>query len=823
MTEGDEGKGDFAAVFTNAAVGMAIVGLDGRFQRVSSSLCRILERTVEELVGRSFLDVTDPGDHDVGVDDLRRLVAGEIEVAQRKKRYRLPTGAQVWVRMSAAAVKDASGAVVHLATQIEDLTEQRGVERRLAVSEARFRGMFENSPVAIALVDLAWVIRSANVALSDLVGVALVDLVGRPLRGIVGGLTKSDLTRAARQRSVMLGEHPFTHADGSSGWVLAASTRLESIGDGNSATLAVRLIDITKLKVGEEALRQHGLHDELTGLPNRSLYNQRLNEALVDPRHAGRELAVIIVDLNHFKHVNDGLGHKLGDLVLTEAGRRIKAVTRNADTVARIGGDEFALVVREVLDEVAALAIASNLRRRLCEPYRVTGNVIHVEASIGFALAPGDGHDAETLIQKADMALHRAKQLSGGIAAFCVDDSAGFYRLGLVEVLRQAVADGGIDVAYQPIVDAEGAVRGLEALARWHHPTRGDIPPDQFIPLAEQEHLIDDLTRVVMGQATTQHALWLARDVDIPTISVNVSAISLRSGSLLSIVDEALRASSLPGERLTLEITEGTLADGLDPDVLSTIRQLHDRNVRLSIDDFGTGYSSLAYLKRLEFDELKIDRSFIADVDSDELSVPIVRSIIQLAHTLGLRVVAEGVESLEAERILSELDCDLFQGYVISRPVHPSAIANFVTTTNTNAQVGGHSATSSVRHRRLKIFVVDEDRVMRHALRMNLQRLGHEVHEARSGASALRLLKHLHPDVIVLDHILPGLSGVETVPLLRRAGHLGPIFLFSQLLCDLSKTVTLPLDVWPISKLDQATLLETVDAYATQPPATYGP
>jgi diguanylate cyclase (GGDEF)-like protein len=532
---------------------------------------------------------------------------------------------------------------------------------------------------------------------------------------------------------------------------------------------------------------------------------------------------VLVIDIEHFKHVNDGLGHKAGDLVLIEAGRRIQAVTRNADTVARIGGDEFAVIAREVDDEFNALAIASNLRRRLCEPYRVVGSAIHVGASVGFALAPDDGQDTETLTQKADMALYRAKQLSGGIAAFSVDDSAGFHRLGLVEVFRKAVASGGIDVAYQPVVDADRAVRGLEALARWQHPTRGDIPPDQFIPLAEQERLIDDLTRVVLGRATTQHAVWLARGVDIPTISVNVSAMSLHSGSLSSVVDEALRASGLPGERLTLEITESTLADGLDPDVLDSIKQLRDLNVRLSIDDFGTGYSSMAYLKHLDFDELKIDRSFIADIDSDELSVPIVRSIIQLAHALDLRVVAEGVETLEAERIVRELGCDLFQGYVICRPIPPSAVANFVTTTNATARTVGRYAASSVPRRRLSILAVDEDRAMRHALRISLQRLGHEVHEARSGSSALRLVKRLRPDVIVLDHSFPGLSGVETVPLLRRAGHLGPIFLFSQLLPDLPKTVTLPLDVWPISKSDQETLLEIIDAYATQSSAPHEP
>jgi EAL domain-containing protein (putative c-di-GMP-specific phosphodiesterase class I)/CheY-like chemotaxis protein len=419
------------------------------------------------------------------------------------------------------------------------------------------------------------------------------------------------------------------------------------------------------------------------------------------------------------------------------------------------------------------------------------------------------------------MALHRAKQLSGGIAAFCADDSVGFQRLGLVELLRQAVANGDIDVAYQPVVDSNRAVRGLEALARWQHPTRGNIPPDQFIPLAEQEDLIDDLTRVVLGKATSQHALWLARGVDIPTISVNVSAISLHSGSLSRMVEEALAASALPGERLTLEITEGTLADGLDPDVLETINQLRGLRVRLSIDDFGTGYSSLAYLKRLEFDELKIDRSFIADIDTDQLSVPIVRSIIQLTHTLGLRVVAEGVETIEAEHILRELGCDLFQGFGICRPLHQSAIAKFVETSSTIEAAVSQSTAAGLPHRRLIILAVNEVRAMRHAVRVSLQRLGHEVHEARSGQSALKLLSRLKPDVIVLDHLLPGLSGVETVPLLRRAGHRGPIFMFSQVLPDLPRTVTLPLDVWSISKSDHDIFLEIIDAYATQASATY--
>jgi PAS domain S-box-containing protein len=255
MTVGQEGKGDLAAIFSSTRFGMAIVGLDGRFQQVSRSFCRLLGRTDEELVGRSFLEVTDPGDFDAGVDDLRRLVTAETEVARRDKRYRLPNGTSVWVRMSAVAVKDACGEVAHFATQIEDLTELRGVERRLEASEDRFRELFESFAVAMALTDLAGIVRFANVALSDLVGIALSALIGRPLEGVIAGLTKSDIVRAARRRTVTVGERTFVGAAGSSGWVLVAATRLGP-GNDESALLAVRLIDITQLKLAEEALKE---------------------------------------------------------------------------------------------------------------------------------------------------------------------------------------------------------------------------------------------------------------------------------------------------------------------------------------------------------------------------------------------------------------------------------------------------------------------------------------------------------------------------------------------------------------------------------------
>lgn len=683
MTEELLGERESLGVFTYAMVGMAIVDVDSRFRCVNGAMCGALGSPERQLVGLSVLEVTDPHDRGVVADDIRRLVAGDTEVVQRDRRYLSTTGEPVCVHTSMAAVRGGSGAVEHLVMLSEDITEQRHAEHLLEASFARFEAMFDNSPVPMGLIDMGGVIRSANAAFSTLVGVESEDLAGRRLGQLIGELAESDFQVAARGHTTMVGERPLVRPDGTPGWVFVAVTCLEPVGegDGGGGEVIVHLIDFTERRAGRDLLHHRGLHDELTGLANRHLFTQRLRESLEDRRRGDFTLTVFMVNLDHFNQVNNGLGHQSGDLVLVEAARRIHTITRITDFSARFGDDEFAVVAYDVCDDGDAFAVASQLRRRLSDPYHVAGNVIHVGLSVGFALSPADGRDADMLIQKAGIALYRAKRLSGGIAAFgAEDDGASFHNLSLVEDLRQAVASDSIDLAYQPIVGADRTVKGVEALARWQHRTQGAIPPDQFIPLAEQDHLMGELTRLVLRRAMRQHLSWLAEGLDIPSISVNVSASSLRTGVLWGLVDDALNESGLPGERLVLEITESALTDGSDPAVVANIGRLRALGVRLSIDDFGTGYSSMAYLKRLNFDELKIDRSFIIDIDSDERSVPIVRSVIQLAHSLGLRTVAEGVETGDAERILGELGCDLLQGYGICRPGQPSAVAGYVAT-----------------------------------------------------------------------------------------------------------------------------------------------
>ncbi len=810
------GGPEFDAVFTHATIGMAVVDLGGRFCRVNSALCRMLARTEAELLGRPFLDATGLDDPTSGVDDLRRLADGELVVAHHENRYLAPDGQQGWVRIRTAAVHDTSGAVVRFVTQMEDVTAQRQAERLLYTSEARFRGLFERSPVAIGLVDLGGRLRSVNDAFAELVGINAPRLVGRPLRQVIDGLSKADIRYALHPNTSVVGERHFTHADASPGLVLVVASRLAPSA-GEDPEVVIQLIDLTAQRAGEDSLRHHGLHDALTGLPNRRLFAERLAKELNDPRQSGRCLAVVMVDLNHFNQVNNGIGHPSGDLVLIEVGQRLLAMSRASDTVSRSGGDEFALIARDVDDDTAAMALAAALRRRLSEPYHVAGNVIHVGSSVGVALASGNDHDVESLIQRADVTLHRAKQLSGGIAAFrAEDDSASFQRLGLVQDLRRAISNGEIQAVYQPIVDAGNTLTGVETLARWHHPARGAIPPEVFIPLAEQEALMDDLTRHMLALATTQHGDWVTGGVDVPSVSVNVSASSLREGTLWGLVDDTLRSSDMPPGCLTLEITENILADGYNPEVLTALERLHSLGVLLSIDDFGTGYSSMAYLKRLHFDELKIDRSFVLDLDTDERSIPIVRSLIELTHTLGLTVVAEGVETAKTKTVLRDLGCDRFQGYGICHPLPASAMAAYAVAQS--AKSGGvvRGSPPGAARRRLIILVVDNGEAARQELCTSLERRGHEVHEAQSGKSTLMLQARHHPDVIVLDRLMPdGVNGVDTVPLLRRAGHTGPIVLFSQNLSETPQTVTLPLDVWPVSQFDSGILLEIIDAYAT--------
>ncbi|HZQ35198.1 MAG TPA: EAL domain-containing protein, partial [Dehalococcoidia bacterium] len=428
------------------------------------------------------------------------------------------------------------------------------------------------------------------------------------------------------------------------------------------------LEDISDRRRAEADLERLALHDTLTGLPNRTLLLDRLEQALHVAQRQGDALALLFLDLDRFKEINDTFGHHAGDLVLQEIGRRLPQVLRESDTVARLGGDEFAVILPEASAATAHIA-AEKLLVALARPCTVEGYRLDVGASIGIALYPDHAGDVANLMRCADIAMYRAKRSGAGMSLYSPDaDWHSPGRLALLSELRAALTRDELVLHYQPVVRfATGETTRVEALVRWQHPRYDLLTPDQFVPLAERTGLINDLTRWVLRSGIGQCAAWRREGLDIG-LAVNLSARNLHDPELPQTIHALLEMHGLPASCLKLELTESSIM--ADPDTaLAVLNQLRGAGVRIAIDDFGTGYSSLAYLRRLPVDEIKIDKSFVLDMATNENDAVIVRSAIELAHALGLQVVAEGVEDAETWQRLAQLGCDAGQAYFVARPM----------------------------------------------------------------------------------------------------------------------------------------------------------
>ncbi|HZT16207.1 MAG TPA: EAL domain-containing protein [Gaiellaceae bacterium] len=463
--------------------------------------------------------------------------------------------------------------------------------------------------------------------------------------------------------------------------------RLTLILLGGLALLYLALVPIaasasTRLRRQASVLRRQAeenehlaLHDTLTGLPNRSLFRDRAAQAILATRRDPGRVGLLLLDLDRFKEINDTLGHRNGDAVLEEVGRRLCASVRATDTVARLGGDEFGVLLPRVRDAAAALTVADTLRHALHEPLVLEGIALDLDASVGVVLSPDHGDEVETLLQRADVAMYVAKSERTRCELYSPSrDEYSPARLALAGELRRAIDGGELVLHFQPKADLpSGRVRGVEALVRWQHPDRGLLGPDQFVPLAERTGLIRELTRHVLAAALRQLREWEAAGI-VLDVAVNLSARDLVDAELPDTVAGLLDEHGVEPRRLELEITESVLLT--DPTRAGgVLARLDAMGVRLAIDDFGSGYSSLAYLKRLPVGAIKIDRSFVTNMGRDENDAVIVRSTIDLGRTLGLRVVAEGVEDERAWSELARLRCDQAQGYFLSRPLPAEALA----------------------------------------------------------------------------------------------------------------------------------------------------
>ncbi len=425
------------------------------------------------------------------------------------------------------------------------------------------------------------------------------------------------------------------------------------------------LMDITERKRAEARLAFMAQHDGLTGLPNRILLRQKLDELLVSTRRTGDKVAVLFLDLDNFKAINDTLGHAIGDKLLRGVTKRLKSSLREEDAVARLGSDEFAVVQAGIQRPEDIAFLARRLIDAISEPYLFDGHTIVSGASIGIAIAPGDGDDAEKLLKNADMALSRAKSEGNGTFSFFESemDARAQERRRIETDLRDAIESNVLQPYYQPLIDLKsGRITGFEALVRWPHPERGMISPGEFIPVAEETGLINAVGGLMLRRACMDAAQW----PDDVRVAVNLSPLQFRVGNLLSVVMDALKHSGLSPKRLELEITETLLMDKSDQ-VLATLHALRALGVRISMDDFGTGYSSLSYLRSFPFDKIKIDQSFVRELDSNRDGQAIVRSIISLGKGLGVTITAEGVETEAELSCLRAEGCNEGQGFLFSR------------------------------------------------------------------------------------------------------------------------------------------------------------
>jgi diguanylate cyclase (GGDEF)-like protein/PAS domain S-box-containing protein len=459
-------------------------------------------------------------------------------------------------------------------------------------------------------------------------------------------------------------------------WVTGCYTPHRN-ADGQIVGVIGVITDITERKRAEGAMEHQALHDTLTDLPNRTLLHDRLHHAVLAAQRHSDPLALLLIDLDRFKEVNDTFGHHYGDLLLRQLGPRLQSALRESDTVARLGGDEFAVLL-PATDRLGATSVAAKLLSAIEQPFALEGHSFEVGASIGIALYPVHAEDTTTLLQRADVAMYLTKRAGSGYTVYAPEeDQYTPKRLTLVTDLRRTIEYDQLDLHYQPKVDIRtGSASGVEALARWRHPRHGFIAPEDFVPPAEHTGLIKLLTTRVLNAALHQCRVWYDAGLQV-SVAVNLSSRNLHDQHLVDMIARLIRTWAVSPTWLTLEIGESAImTDSLR--VRENLTQLHEMGVKISIDDFGTGYSSLALLTRLPVDELKIDTSFVRNMGASSADASVVRSVIELGHSLRMQVIAEGVENREAWDRLAELGCDLAQGYCVSPPLPPDECADWL-------------------------------------------------------------------------------------------------------------------------------------------------
>ena len=680
-----ESEQRFRRSFDNATIGMALVGRDGRWLQVNRSLCEILGYPEEELLGKTFQDITHPDDLDVDLDNLRRMLAGETRTYQTEKRYFHREGHVVWILLSVSLVQDEEGEPLYFVSQVQDISERKRAEQKIRDAEQRYRTLVEQIPAVTYIdpVDDPETSLYTSPQIEQMLGYTPQEWQSEKLWP--KRLHPDDRERilAADERFEAGVEDPFREEyrllakDGSVVWVHEEAVLVRDEA-GEPLYWQGVFYDLTERKVLEERLEHRALHDPLTDLPNRQLFIDRLGQALRRTRRRKKgRVAVLFMDLDGFKVVNDSLGHETGDRLLVAVSERLKGCLRPKDTLARFGGDEFVVLLEDVEGPQEAVRVAERIIDELKNRFVIDGRELYARASIGIALGEDRTKGPDDLLRGADTAMYRAKD--GGLDYSMFDTvmyEKAINRLEAENALGRAVEQEEFVLNYQPIVSLQTSeVFAVEALVRWEHPERGLLNPEEFVPMAEESGLVIPMGEQVLREACLRAKEWQEAHPRTPPLvmSVNLSARQLSRPDLADTVERVLGETGLEGSCLILDVTETVYVKVLAANT-AILDRLRGLGVRFSIDDFGTGYSSLSYLKRLPADAIKIDQSFVRGLGEDVEDTAIVHMIIELAHTLGVEVIAEGVESERQATLLKEMGCDMAQGYHFSKPLPPEEI-----------------------------------------------------------------------------------------------------------------------------------------------------
>jgi len=667
-----ESEARFRVVFEQAAVGVAQVeASSSRCIRINQKYCDILGYTREEIQGMEFIALTHPDD--VAMDRFykERLDAGKISEFTMEKRYFCKDGGIKWVSLTVSPMWAAGACPDYYIAIVFDITERKQTETQLKLTAK----VFEQSGEGFVITDADRNIIMVNRAFTRITGYNEAEVRDMQPSLFGSGLHDEDfyqsMWESIRTQGHWQGEIWNRRKNGDVyPELLSISAVTDELGD-ISHYVGV-FTDMSQLRATESRLEYLAQHDALTRLPNRLLLLYRLKHAIDLALREGRQMALMMLDLDHFKNINDSFGHLAGDELLQQVAERLTARLRKVDTVARLGGDEFTVLLEEISEPEDAARLAKNIIADLSEPYQLSqcGDV-RIGASVGISLYPQHADTPEMLLQQADTALYLAKSQGRGCYAYFSDELtiAARARMDLEARLRKAIAQNELCVYYQPQIDiASGRIVGAEALVRWQDPLEGLISPARFIPLAEETGLIIALGEWVLRETCRQGRQWLDEGVPPLVLAVNVSPHQFVRSDVGNLVSTVLAETGFPAGYLELELTESGLME-CEEESVKILDELRAQGVRLAIDDFGTGYSSLAYLKRFPLDVLKIDKSFIDDIPHDKDDMEIASSIIAMGHILGFKVLAEGVETMPQLVFLQDKGCDLYQGYLKSKPL----------------------------------------------------------------------------------------------------------------------------------------------------------